>query len=355
MQIMKTQNPLGRLPAEYEAQGAVLLAFPHGRGDWAPWLAEVQACYVGMIKAIARHARTIVLADDAPSVRARLMAAGVPEARLTVQPLIFDDTWIRDYGPITLVDGTSRPTLLDFGFNGWGLKYPSPDDNQATRRLHAAGVFGRAPLATQGLILEGGSIESDGQGTILTTAACLLSPNRNPHLDRAGIEAELARTLGATRVLWLEHGHLEGDDTDAHVDTIVRLCPDDTLAYVRCEDANDSHFQEFAALEAELRLLRTAAGKPFRLVPLPWAAARYDADDGHRLPATYANFLIINHAVLVPTYGEPARDAAAVAAVQSAFPGWPVEGVDCSALILQHGSLHCATMQVPPEVWSWNP
>ena len=344
--------PKMRLPAEWEPTGAVLLAWPHGQGDWAPYLAEAQTCYQGMAAAIARHAPLIVLAEDAPTVTAQLAAAGVPAGRATVVGEVpYDDTWIRDFGPITVLhDG--RPTALDFGFNGWGLKFAAADDNRATRRLHAAGRLGRAALETVGLILEGGSIESDGAGTILTTEACLLSDNRNPHLDRSAIEGLLGRHLGATQVLWLAHGHLAGDDTDAHIDTIARLCPDDTILYVRCDDPADQHHAAFARMESELRQLHTRAGKPFRLVTLPWAAPRFCPLDGHRIPATYANILLVNGAVLVPTYREPERDAAALRAVAEACPGMTIEGVDCSALIWQHGSLHCATMQIPAEAFS---
>ena len=336
-----------RLPAEWEPVGAILLAWPHARGDWAPYLAEAQACYRGLAQAIARHARLIILADEADEVRGQLVGAGVPAERVEVRDDVpCDDTWIRDFGPLTVLrDGVA--TALDFGFNGWGLKFAAADDNRATRRLHAAGGLGRAGLETVGLVLEGGSIESDGAGTILTTEACLLSANRNPHLARAGVEAALDRHLGASRVLWLAHGHLAGDDTDAHIDTIARLCPGDTILYVRCDDPADQHHAAFARMEAELRALRTAEGRPYRLVPLPWAAPRFCPLDGHRLPATYANILLVNGAVLVPTYREAARDAAALAAVGAACPGLRVEGVDCSALIWQHGSLHCATMQIP--------
>ncbi len=329
----------------------MLVTWPHAGSDWSACLPEVQALYARLAAAIARHARLLVCADDPAEVAAALTAAGVPAGRADVVHVPTVDTWTRDYGPITVLEA-GKPRLMDFGFNGWGLKFPADLDNQASRRLHAAGAFGKTPLETVGLILEGGSIESDGQGTILTTSACLMSPNRNPHLDRAGVEAALATHLGAKRVLWLEHGHLEGDDTDAHVDTIARLCPDDTIAYVRCDDRTDAHFAGFAALEQELRALRTAAGQPYRLVPLPWAAERRCPDDGHRLPATYANFLLVNGAVLVPTYGEAERDRAAVAAVQAACPAHVVEAVDCSALIRWHGSLHCATMQIPAQVWA---
>jgi agmatine deiminase len=234
--------------------------------------------------------------------------------------------------------------VLDFGFNAWGLKFAADLDNRVSRGLAAAGLF-RAPVRVPGLVLEGGSIDSDGAGTLLTTTACLLSPNRNPHLDRAGLERALADLLGAERVLWLEHGALTGDDTDAHIDTLARFCPDDTIAYVRCDDPADEHFAPLAAMEAELRAFRTGAGRPYRLVALPWPRPVFDRD-GHRLPATYANFLVINRAVLVPTYRDP-RDAAALETLAALFPGRKVIGIDSLPLIHQHGSLHCLTMQLP--------
>lgn len=339
-----------RLPAEWERQGAVLIAWPRPDGDWQPYLDQVEPAYTALAAALARHARLLVLADQPAQVATRL--AGVPAQ---IIPATTNDTWTRDYGPITVLEADGRPCLLDFLFTGWGLKYPADHDNQATRRLHQAGLFGAADHQVPGLALEGGGIESDGAGTILTTTSCLLSPNRNPHLDRAGHVRALRRHLGAQRVLWLEHGQLEGDDTDGHVDTIARFCPQDTIAYVKCDDPSDSHHAGFTALAEELARLRTRSGRPYRLVPLPWAAPMHAPDDGRRLPASYANFLALNGAVLVPTYGQVQRDAAALAAVATAFPGWQVEGVDCAPLILQHGALHCATMQLPEEIWTWTP
>lgn len=335
-----------RLPAEWEPAGAVLLAWPSAESDWLPWLDRARMTVAAMARAIAPRARVLLVCDDPASLET--LSAEMKD-RLTVVELPMNDTWTRDYGPITVLR-EGRPVLLDFGFNGWGLKFPADQDNQTTARLHAAGHLGTAPREVPGLWLEGGSIESDGAGTILTTAACLLSPNRNPHLDRAAIAAALGDHLGAGRVLWLEHGHLAGDDTDAHIDTIARLAPEGTIAYVRCDDPADEHFAGFQAMEAELKALRRADGRPYRLIPLPWARARF-AEDGHRLPATYANYLIVNGAVLVPTYADPDRDTAALAAVAEAHPGYVVEGIDCTVLVEQHGSLHCMTMQIPAEVW----
>jgi len=336
-----------RLPAEWEAQDGVLLAWPHAASDWHPHLETVEPVFVNIAVQISRHERVLIVAPQAEPVRQLLAEAGAAMERVAVFPLPTNDTWSRDFGPITVRDGETS-ILLDFGFNGWGLKFAADQDNQVTSRLHTAGAFGDRQLRMPGLVLEGGSIESDGAGTLLTTAECLLSPNRNPHLSRAEIEQELGRWLGAEKVLWLENGYLAGDDTDSHIDTLARLCPNDTIAYVACDAAADEHYTALQAMKEELHALRTRAGRPFRLVPLPWPDAKFDAE-GERLPATYANFLVINGAVLVPTYRD-AQDAAALAAVGLAFPDRAIIGIDCLPLILQHGSLHCVTMQLPRGV-----
>lgn len=362
---MTRVHPTSRLPAEWEPLDAVLMAWPPATSAWAPQLEAARATHAAIGAAISR--RTVLLlavaADEAEAsttssaapennalaaARAALLAAGAEPAALRLLPCPLNDTWARDFGPITvLADGC--PRLLDYGFNGWGLKFPANHDNQVTRRLHAQGVFGTTPLKTMDMILEGGSIESDGAGTLLVTANCLLEANRNPALNRAQIEARLQADLGAVRVLWLEHGHLEGDDTDAHIDTLARFCPGDTIAFVACDDPHDPHYTALQTMRAELEALRTLEGNPYRLVPLPWPAAIYNKD-GQRLPATYANFLFVGDTVLVPTYGQPTTDAAALAAVAEACPGYQVEGINCRALIEQHGSLHCVTMQIPQGV-----
>mgnify|MGYP001104888211 CR=1 FL=1 len=336
-----------RLPAEWEAQDGVLLAWPHAATDWAPLLAEVEPVFARLALEIGRRERVLVVAPQVEPVRAALALAGVDLARVTLVELPTNDTWSRDFGPLTVFEG-DRPVLLDFGFNGWGLKFACDQDNQVTRRLAGQGLWGTCPCRSVGLVFEGGSIESDGNGTLLTTAECLLGPNRNPHLDRQTLEAELLRIFGAKRLLWLEHGYLAGDDTDAHVDTLARLCPDDTIVYVACDDPADEHYPELQKMAAELQAFRTLAGQPYRLLPLPWPQARFDAN-GDRLPATYANYLVINGAVLVPTYNDPA-DEQALAVIGLAFPDREVVGIDCSALIYQHGSLHCVTMQLPKGV-----
>lgn len=338
-----------RLPAEWEEQSGILLAWPHEESDWRPWLPLVELVYAEIVKHISRFEIALIATADSERTAALLTAVGAEMARVRLCEIPTNDTWARDFGPIT-IERNGAPLLLDYGFNGWGLKFACDRDNLVSRRLHRGGAFGDVPLRTVGLILEGGSIESDGRGTLLTTAECLLNPNRNPHLTREEIEETLKVQFGADRVLWLSSGYLAGDDTDSHIDTLARLAPDDTIVYVRCEAAADEHYPPLFLMEKELKHLQTREGKPYRLIPLPWPRACYD-EEGNRLPATYANFLVINGAVLVPTYDDPA-DEAALTAIGAAFPGREIIGIDCRPLILQHGSLHCITMQLPQGVLS---
>ena len=343
--MAKNRTSTRRWPAEWEPQDAVLLAWPHAASNWKPTLPQVEAVYDRIVAAARRHATVIIATPEPERVRRRLADTGENPLLLVEVPT--NDTWIRDYGPIT-VETARGPLLLDFGFNGWGLKYVGNLDNQVTRHMQAAKVFGRTPLRSPHLVLEGGSIDGDGRGTILTTSRCLLSPNRNPGLTRAQIEKRLLRLFGAQRLLWLEHGALEGDDTDAHVDTLARFAPDDTIVYMACGERTDTHYAGLQAMERELKALRTLAGKPYRLLPLPWPAAKFD-ENGNRLPATYANFLPLNGALLAPTYGDQ-QDAAALNVLAKAFPKHEIIGIECTPLIRQHGSLHCVTMQLPQGV-----
>jgi len=338
-----------RLPAEWEVQDGVMLAWPHQGTDWSYMLEEVQSVFVEIIRQITRFERVLLIVPEVGAVRRRLADDGVDMARLSFYELPANDTWARDFGPLTVIVN-ERPVLLDFGFNGWGLKFASDQDNCITRRLSEQGAF-LAGIKTIGLIMEGGSIESDGLGTIMTTSACLLSPNRNPQLDRSEIELALASLLGTRRVLWLEHGWLAGDDTDSHVDTLARICPDNVIIYVSCDDERDEHYRELKLMERELQAFRSPDGSPYRLIALPWAKACFD-EAGHRLPATYANYLVINRAVLVPTYRDPERDRLAMERIGQAYPGREIVPVDCLPLIQQHGSLHCVTMQLPEGVMS---
>lgn len=333
-----------RLPAEWEPQSAVQFTFPHAETDWVDILDEVLPCFVEAIEIISQHEKVLVVCKNKIEVKTLLHNAVQENLILVECPS--NDTWARDHGGITILEN-GHPVILDFVFNGWGLKFPANLDNLITGRLHAQGVF-KAPLRHGGLALEGGALESDGAGTLMTTTECLLSPNRNPHLSKAEVEGKLKDLFGLEQVLWLHHGYLAGDDTDSHIDTLARFCSPDTIAYVQCTDPQDEHFSALQAMEKELQSFTTLGGEPYHLIPLPMAKACY-ADDGQRLPATYANFLIINGVVLVPTYNVP-QDAFALAQLEKAFPQHQIIGLNCRALIEQHGSLHCITMQYPAGV-----
>lgn len=362
-----------RLPAEWEPQCAVQLTWPHEETDWKDYLEAITQTYIEMALAITRFERLIIVAPDTAAVE-RLLRSRMSDAQwamVTLHQCPTNDTWARDHGGITLVRSGKRETgskqgetslgqsktkddylLLDFCFNGWGEKFEAAKDNDITRSLFEAGLLRGSYENHLDFVLEGGSIESDGQGTILTTTGCLMAPHRNQPLTREEIETELCRRLRANRVLWLNHGHLEGDDTDGHIDTLARLAPNDTILYIRCTDPTDTHYADLKAMEDDLKALRTRTGKPYRLLPLPMAApitthSLLTSHSDERLPATYANFLVINDAVIYPTYADPERDAEAARVLGEAFPNRELIGIDSRMVVLQHGSLHCCTMQFP--------
>lgn len=345
---MPKQTKHRRFPAEWEPQDAVQLTFPHRHSDWAPVLESVTPCFVAIARAVTAFQPLVVVCDDVERVKSLL--PDIPPEKLFLLDCPSNDTWARDHGGITVLEN-DQPVVLDFVFNGWGLKFPANLDNGITACMAAQGLFRHKPQHG-GLVLEGGALETDGKGTLLTTAECLLSPNRNPHLSKTEIEQHLARTLGIERVLWLHHGYLAGDDTDSHIDTLARFCSDDTIAYVTCTDPADEHYPALQEMERELKNFKQADGTPYRLAPLPWPDACYDAA-GERLPATYANFLIINGAVLAPLYGVP-QDEMALEVFHNLFPRHKIVGINCRMLIEQHGSLHCVTMQYPAGTLSLN-
>lgn len=330
-------------PAEWYPQSAVQVTWPHRDTDWAEDMEEVTACYVALSKEILKREKLLVVCRDAGEVEEYFLRD--ERKNLICVEIESNDTWARDHGAISLfID--DRPVISDFGFNGWGLKFAADRDNLITGRLFEKAVFHPEVAYRNNLdfILEGGSIESDGRGTVLTTAQCLLAPNRNQPMTKDEIGSYLKHPLGAGRVLWLHHGYLAGDDTDSHIDTLARFCDEHTIAYVKCDDPDDEHYEELKAMEKELESFVAYDGTPYRLVGLPMADAVYH--DGERLPATYANFLIVNGAVLMPFYGTE-KDQIAKEQLQKAFPDREIAGVDCRALIRQHGSLHCVTMQFP--------
>lgn len=331
--------------AEWDQQDGILIAWPHVGTDWDYMLDEVTACYVEIARAILADddERLVIVAPDAQEVKDAL-GEGADWTRIDIVELPTNDTWVRDYGPITVFhDGNMR--LADFTFNAWGMKFAADCDNLVTTRLNERGLFKMPLVNCRDLVLEGGSIETDGNGTVMTTTSCLTAPNRNDSLSRDQLEGILLERLGHVRMLWLEHGELTGDDTDGHIDTLARFAPGGVILYTGCDDPDDEQFTPLMQMEQDLKTFTDVDGNHYHLIKLPLPDACYD--EISRLPATYANFLITNHQVIVPLYGQPQKDVEACELIGQAFPGRKVVGVDCSALIRQHGSLHCATMQLP--------
>jgi agmatine deiminase len=340
------KNDISRiLPSEWVTQDFVQLTWPHEQTDWAYMLNEVNACFANIARAITKYQNLKIVCKD--KIEVAHLLDGVDMARVQFYEMLTNDTWARDHGGITVFE-SGCPVICDFTFNGWGLKFASHLDNKITRQMFESGAFGEKASYRNHLkfVLEGGSIESDGKGTLLTTSQCLLSGNRN-HLSKFEVDEKLKEFFGLKRVLWLNHGYLAGDDTDSHVDTLARFCDENTIAYVQCDDMEDEHYEELKLMERELQQFTTIDGAPYHLVPLPMADCI--VEDGERLPATYANFLIINEAVLVPTYRSD-KDTVALNQLKKIFANREVIGIDCRALISQHGSLHCVTMQYPSKL-----
>ena len=332
-------------PAEWHRQEMVQLTWPHENTDWSYMLEEVEACFVELAKAISARERLLIVAPDTEKVYNRLKDNKATMGNITMFKCETNDTWARDHGFITLL-GDNVPHYVDFCFNGWGRKFEASLDNAINGKLYDAGIVKGEYEDCTSFVLEGGSIESDGKGTVLTTSQCLMAPHRNQPMNQNEVEACLKKMLHVERVLWLDHGNLIGDDTDGHVDTIARLTPNDTIVYMQCTDTTDEQYADLKAMEEQIAALRTANGEPYRMLALPSPAPIFD-EDGERLPATYANFLIINGAVLYPTYAQPENDKLAAEVLSKAFPCHEIVGIDCRALIKQHGSLHCVTMQYP--------
>lgn len=347
---MVTPHTQVTLPAEWAPQCGVMLTWPHRFTDWAPILSQAESLYLEIAGHIAAHETLFICCYDAQHrqhIHDLLNSHQVDPARVRLGIAPSNDTWARDHGPITIYR-QEHARLLDFGFDGWGEKHPAVLDNRITRTLHQAGFYGGLPLQSVDLVLEGGSIEVDGLGTLLTTRHCLFDGLRNRGRSRQEIEQQLKQLLGIERILCLDHGYIAGDDTDGHIDTLARFCDAHTIAYVSCDDPGDEHYTELRAMEQQLQSFLTREGEPYRLVPLPLPRPICNAA-GDRLPATHANFLIINGAVLVPTYGDTDADQVALQRLGECFPDREITGIDCRTLIQQFGSLHCITMQLPKE------
>lgn len=333
-------------PPEWHEQSAIQLTWPHASSDWDYMLQEVTACFVTLAREILERQHLIVVCQNLETVRMSLKDTNIDN--LTLIELESNDTWARDHSPLSVfIDG--KPTIYDFTFNGWGLKFPSNFDNQIGKNLFSRGVFSSnvAYRNKKDFVLEGGAIESDGKGTLLTTGECLLSPNRNSYFTKEQIEDYLKNNFGLERVLWLDYGYLSGDDTDSHIDTLARFCDERTIAYVKCYDSKDEHYESLHKMEEQLKSFTDYEGNPYKLVPLPLPNAIYD-NEGQRLPATYANFLIMNKAILLPVYdNNEEKNKIAIEALGNIFPSREIIPVNCTPLIQQHGSLHCVTMQYP--------
>ncbi len=330
-------------PPEWYPQSGIQITWPHSGTDWCGILEEVTQCYILFSKEILKHEKLLIVCHDRHAILKYFTSD--EQKKLIVVESDSNDTWARDHGAISIFEN-DKPIILDFGFNAWGLKFSADKDNLITAQLFNKSVFNSEVSYHNhnNFILEGGSIESDGKGTVLTTSACLMAPNRNQPLSKNDIELYLKKSLGAERILWLNHGYLSGDDTDSHIDTLARFCNETTIAYVKCDDQLDEHYDELKAMEKEIMSFKAYNGQPYSLMPLPMADAIYD--NGSRLPATYANFLIINNVVLLPFYNSP-KDKIAKHQLQKAFPDREIIGINSNALIKQYGSLHCVTMQFP--------
>ncbi|MGP0129426.1 MAG: agmatine deiminase family protein [cyanobacterium endosymbiont of Rhopalodia musculus] len=336
------------LPAEWYEQDGVMLTWPHQDTDMAPFLKQVYPIYLKISQVITKRQKLVLIVHNyilKTEVKNQLIRHNIDLKKVIFLVVPTNDIWIRDYGIITLINSQKKLKINDFIFNGWGNKYKSNLDNKINSYLVAQVINPEVKTEYISFVLEGGAIDSDGKGTLLTTKSCLLNSNRNPQFTQEKINKILLKKLGVKKIIYLEHGYLEGDDTDGHIDTLVRFAPNNTIVYVTCNDEKDSHYQDFQGLETELKDLKTEEAKSYNLIPLPWPKPKYNAQ-GNRLPATYANYLIINGAVLVPIYRDKS-DETALIQVQKAYPNYQIIGIDCLPLIYQFGSLHCISMQLP--------
>ena len=335
-----------RFPAEWEKQSAVLIAWPHKTGDFGNRLESVEQSYSVIADTITQYQRLIIVCrDDSHQQHIKTLIGNHDDIDFIHATV--NDIWVRDTVFLS-VEQEGVISHLNFLFNGWGEKYQHQNDNALNHKLLNAKPFKGKAHKDVDFILEGGSVDSDGIDTILTTKQCLLNPNRNKGLSQQEIEQQLLQYLGAKRVLWLDQENLTGDDADAHIDSLARFCSANTIAYTSCNDADDLHYTGLKFMEQQLQDLRNQANEPYHLVPLPLPKPIYD-DEGQQLPANYANFLIINHAVLAPVYGDPMDDVA-LARLAECFPQHEILPIPCSPLVYQYGSLHSMTMQFPEGI-----
>ncbi len=343
---MKTPREEGfRMPAEWEPQEAVWLTWPVNVSTWPGIFDRIPPKFAEIAALVSRHERVRINCPGAvqDAARTHLRQAGAALDRVELFDHPSNDAWCRDHGPIfVLNDTTGEVALTDWKYNAWGGKYPPfEDDDAMPRRVADALGMRRFPVP---VVMEGGSLEVDGRGRLLTTSNCLMHPNRNPHLSRDRIERMLADYLGAETFLWLDQG-IAGDDTDGHIDDIARFTPSGAVLCAVSEDEADPDFCPLRENLERLRRYRDAAGNPLDVMTLPMPSPIYYRGD--RLPASYANYLVINHAVLVPTFGQPERDRRALEVLEHCFPDRSVYGVDCVDLVVGLGTLHCISQQQP--------
>ena len=323
-----------RIPAEWEEQEALIVVFPPKKSDWAHSIEEIHQTYLTFIATIARFQKCLVICEDKNALSNLLSTL----QNIELIQIPTNDTWIRDFGGINVYKNHKRRTY-DFIFNAWGNKFEATLDNCLTKQLFEEGHL-EGKLKSFDFVLEGGSIDSNGHGVMLSTAYCLYEKNRNAHFSKKEIKKTLVKLFGLKELIVLEHGALMGDDTDSHIDTLARFIDKKTIAYVKCYDKDDVHYKELRKMEKELQKTK------FQLLPLPLPSAKYF--NNHRIPATYMNFVLINNAVLVPTYSD-AYDKEVLAIFERCFPDREVVGIESSVLIREHGSLHCASMNIYKE------
>ena len=335
------------MPAEWEPHRGTWLSWPHKEASWPGKFEPVPGIFAAMVRALADHEEVHINVAGPPmeaSVRTLLTDAGADTGNVFFHPNPTNDAWCRDHGPIFLQrtrDGRREQAIVDWGFNAWGGKYPPYDlDDVVPSRI---GAELGLPVFEPGIVMEGGSVDVNGRGTLLTTEACLLHPNRNPELDRAAIEGYLRDYFGISTILWLGDG-IAGDDTDGHVDDITRFVDSGTVVTVVEENPRDENYEPLQENLERLRGMADQDGRPLRVITLPMPRPLYH--EGHRLPASYANFYIANGLVLLPTY-DPPRDEQAAAILGDLFPGREIVGIDCTDLVWGLGAFHCVTQQWP--------
>jgi len=322
-----------RLIAEFQRQIFTQIIFPHEKTDWKCCLKDAKKTFVNIVNEIIKYQKCLVICNDVEYVKNYF----TDNKNLYFKEYETDDTWARDISAIS-VEENNEIKLLNFTFNGWGAKFEAFKDDKMTEKI--------MPNAIKcDFILEGGAIDCNGDGIILTTSKCMLNKNRNSSLDVNQITQKLKDFFNAEHILYLNHGYLAGDDTDSHIDTLARFISKESIMYVKCDDINDEHYHELKLMEEELQMI--AKEQNLQLIALPMCDALYF--EGERLPATYANFLFVNGAVLVPTYGV-SQDKKALEIFKNTFHDRDIIGIDCSVLIRQHGSLHCVSMNFPANV-----